>query len=417
MKNCLILLTKTYPFDTGEEFIENELPITAQRFDRLLVIATSTSDHPVQTRVLPENAAARFIPASDVRRAVPAEAARQFLRLPGKYRSAEEQERIGRSPLRRLFLSYFSAKADRIACLAKEILKKENLEKYEGITFYSYWFFDTALAALILKKEFGAANGLAVSRAHRYDLYESRNRLHYLPLRPFLLKNLDAVYPCSDNGSRCLKEKFPRYSDKIHTAYLGTFDFGAGPGQPLPEFHLVSCCHISPVKRVERLAQALALLSGSGLKLKWTHFGGGSGLPDLQNYAKQNLGFMEYRFAGEIPNKKLMEFYQTNHVDCFVNTSSSEGLPVSIMEACSFGIPILATNVGGTSEIVRSGVNGFLLDADFTPDSLAEKIKSMNQMDRQDFQAMRTASREIWKKNFCAETNYARFAEAILPKN
>ena len=40
------------------------------------------------------------------------------------------------------------------------------------------------------------------------------------------------------------------------------------------------------------------------------------------------------------------------HIDLFINTSSSEGVPVSIMEALSVGIPIIATDVGGTKEIV-----------------------------------------------------------------
>ena len=36
MKTCLILLTKTYPFDKGEEFIEDEVPLLAKAFDRLV---------------------------------------------------------------------------------------------------------------------------------------------------------------------------------------------------------------------------------------------------------------------------------------------------------------------------------------------------------------------------------------------
>lgn len=42
-----------------------------------------------------------------------------------------------------------------------------------------------------------------------------------------------------------------------------------------------------------------------------------------------------------------------NDFDLFVNMSLSEGIPVSIMEAISFGIPIIATNVGGNAEIVN----------------------------------------------------------------
>lgn len=44
--------------------------------------------------------------------------------------------------------------------------------------------------------------------------------------------------------------------------------------------------------------------------------------------------------------------YSEHPVDVFINLSTNEGVPVSIMEAISFDIPIVATDVGGTSEIV-----------------------------------------------------------------
>ena len=46
--------------------------------------------------------------------------------------------------------------------------------------------------------------------------------------------------------------------------------------------------------------------------------------------------------------------------DCFVMTSHSEGLSMSIIEAMSCGLPIIATDVGGNHELVTDGVNGYL---------------------------------------------------------
>ena len=50
-----------------------------------------------------------------------------------------------------------------------------------------------------------------------------------------------------------------------------------------------------------------------------------------------------------------------------------EGISNAIMESLAFGIPVLATNDGGTPEIVESGLNGFLVNA-FDSDQLCEKI-------------------------------------------
>lgn len=47
--------------------------------------------------------------------------------------------------------------------------------------------------------------------------------------------------------------------------------------------------------------------------------------------------------------------------DLFVLPSLNEGLPLSVMEAMAAGIPVIATDAGGTSEIVRDGVTGLLI--------------------------------------------------------
>lgn len=413
MKSCLVLLTKTYPFGSGEEFIENELPFLAEAFDKVILIATSVPEHSPQTRPVPGNTEARSIPAAAVRRAVPVGAAKSLLFPRREWLGVQERRAVGRSFAKRAFLAYFAAKSRRIAREAAAILEGADLGGCGRVTFYSYWFFDTALAALELKNACRAPSRACVSRAHGYDLYPARNRLQYLPLRPYLLEHLDAVYPCSQNGADYLKREYPQWAGKVRTAYLGTRDFGPGPKPAPGRFRLVSCCHIVPLKRVDLPARALRLLEGSGLKLSWTHFGGGAGLPELAQYAKENLGFMECSFPGEVKNADLMEFYRKNPADCFLNTSTSEGLPVSIMEACSFGIPALATDVGGTGEIVKDGKNGFLLPAGLTEETLAAKIREFCALpaDRRD--AMRGAAREIWQTDFSAGTNYRRFAESI----
>ena len=63
-----------------------------------------------------------------------------------------------------------------------------------------------------------------------------------------------------------------------------------------------------------------------------------------------------------------------NSLDLLINTSSIEGIPLTAMEAISQGTPVIAPNIGGISELIIDGQNGYLYDvANF--DSLISKIK------------------------------------------
>ena len=74
-------------------------------------------------------------------------------------------------------------------------------------------------------------------------------------------------------------------------------------------------------------------------------------------------------FLGNIPNAGAF----CSKADLLMLPSNYEGLPMVILEAMSFGKPVVASNVGGVSEIVRNDVNGYVLEND--PQLFAEKIK------------------------------------------
>ena len=122
---------------------------------------------------------------------------------------------------------------------------------------------------------------------------------------------------------------------------------------------------------------------------------------------------IEYSFLGQLTNKQVRDIYETRHFNLFISTSETEGLPVSMMEAQSAGIPILATDVGGVNEIVIDGVTGWLLPPNPEPALVAEKISEIFEMKDAEKKKIRQNAYDHWQKNFNAEKNYPAFVNLL----
>ncbi|UBZ01289.1 hypothetical protein [Bifidobacterium animalis] len=101
------------------------------------------------------------------------------------------------------FQLYTIAKAYEKYCKIQAILRRYQCPPTH---IYSFWFFDTALAATWLRSDYPTAR--AIARAHRYDVYANENRMRFLPLRQFMLQGLDAVLACSNDGANYLRERY-----------------------------------------------------------------------------------------------------------------------------------------------------------------------------------------------------------------
>jgi len=79
---------------------------------------------------------------------------------------------------------------------------------------------------------------------------------------------------------------------------------------------------------------------------------------ELEDYIKSKGLVDEIKLLGFQDN--IFEYLERSSI--FVMTSLSEGTPNSILEAMSFGIPVVATQVGGVPDIIRFGKNGFIFE-------------------------------------------------------
>lgn len=403
----LLMITKFYPFGSGEAFIENEIQVLAQYYDHIHIVACEKPKG-TQVRALPKNVTAEGIEAVGVF-GKGADVVGGLRYIVKKSPEATMEWKCAKTIKQKLFLGYFEQKAHRIFEKIRNSDEASDLAK-EEYCIYSYWFFVTARVALLFHEQYPAK--YLFTRAHRYDLYAEKNSVGYLPYRTYFLQKFDYIFPCSYDGERYLKERFPMYQKKVKCQLLGTIDHGICEPSSDGIFRIVSCSRLEAVKRIQLLVKALAVLDTPNYKIQWTHIGEGKERSLIEKEI-QKLKYIKCVFAGNLPNKAVMKYYAENPVDLFVNVSSSEGLPVSIMEAISFGIPTIATDVGGTKEIVLDNITGMLLPENPKPEEISDEITKFMCSSQSEAKQLRLLCRQYWEKHFQAKQNYCRMYDYL----
>jgi glycosyltransferase involved in cell wall biosynthesis len=114
---------------------------------------------------------------------------------------------------------------------------------------------------------------------------------------------------------------------------------------------------LEPIKRFDRLLQAFAVLRRRRPGLRLVIAGEGSERQSLERLARQ-LGLdLACRFLGHCSD--VAELHHAFNV--FVQTSDYEGTPNVVLEAMALETPVVATEAGGTGEILHDGVHGHLI--------------------------------------------------------
>ena len=402
----LCLFTNEFPYGTWEAYLETEVKFYDQ-FDKVYVFALQLrKEHSKTRRALPENFT--VIPIWYAPRWKYLINSIRVLNDPNLYKELFSMIKRKQLGIKRIIelLVYLS----RANYEMRKIKKSISLDEIKDAIFYSYRFEYQPYVALLLKKVLKTNNKI-VSRAHRYDLYEEFRKNEYIPCREILLKNIDVVYPCSEDGKNYLQNKFPRYKSKIKTSFLGTKGYGVEQYKKGKALRIVSCSNVVPVKRLDLIIKTLMNLKD--VDIEWTHFGDGILMSQIKELAKKLPNNISVEFKGNIKNSDLMRIYVNNQFDLFVNVSISEGIPVSIMEALSFGIPCVATNVGGTNEIVTDGYNGWLLDENFREEELENIIRSYWNLNNEQIFKLRDCAYSSWKNKYDAEKNYSIFINEL----
>ncbi|MCB9187608.1 MAG: glycosyltransferase [Flavobacteriales bacterium] len=312
-------------------------------------------------------------------------------------------------------LHYYAKQANQLEFAILSFLHREGIEP-ENLVWYSYWSDELALVLANMKSK-GIINN-AFSRTHNHDIYEDRHPGNYLPYRNFIFSQLDNVLCISNHGKNHLSIKYPEHKWKFRCQRLGVAIHNPLECNLNPEnsIRIVSVSAILPVKQLNLLIEALR--SWSGKTIEWHHIGAGKDKTyekEILDGAEHNLSknqFVANIFHGFVEPDKIISTLSSLNPHFLVNTSTYEGIPVSMMEACSLGIPIIGPNVCGVPELIEDRKNGYL----FTPKDhgeLLDILHEIEQLDETEYQKMRENALKMQRERFNAESNYIRLAEIL----
>jgi glycosyltransferase involved in cell wall biosynthesis len=399
----LILLTGGFPYGTGETFLETEIKYLCEGFEQVKILAVDPLD--VQLRPVPQNCNVSIIRTKrDAEQKLRALTGILEPRVKVEIRIIKEEYGM---TMNKGILSTLLMSLQRAKTIEKQILPHINED--ENNILYSYWCDDSALALALLSEKRKALK--TVCRIHRWDVYFDQSPIGYLPFRHFIYRNLRNIFSISEDGIRYASEIWKVDPSKFILSRLGI-----EAQEPMNErtdgvFTIVSCSNLIPVKRVHLIAEVIKELDGK-FPLRWIHIGDG---PERKRVESIISGISEQTqvvLKGRLSNTEVFELYREMVPDLFVNLSSSEGIPVSIMEAMSIGIPVIATDVGGNAEIVNE-CNGILLEANPNIESFSEALESLINCDKIRFNSKREGALSMWENEYDAELNYQKFVENL----
>lgn len=373
-KQKLYLLTQAFPVKQREaSFITPELPFLKENFD-VTVVPLEECGHSGLTRV------SAFI---------------KSLFSPLLYRQVADGVKDGKNAFRVFQFSLFMLwRANTYASYLEK-----NVFDCDNAIVYGYWYNEIVLSGLLLKKKHPGYR--YITRCHGYDVYDFRVPGGFHPYKKYMDEKLDRIiFACGHAKQYYLDRHKKSDSSKYPLSYLGVPPKDKKEMTNGKTLNLVSCSSVIPLKRVELIAEAL--MNINDISVCWHHFGDGSSMDSLKKKTKQlaRKGNISCTLHGFVPNSDYIQLLGQLDADVFITTSSTEGgVPVSISEAASFGIPVIATAVGGIPEIV-SEENGILLKENPTAAEVAQAINDFYALSAEEKAAKGENSYKKWEQNF-----------------
>ncbi|XCN74200.1 MAG: glycosyltransferase family 4 protein [Candidatus Electrothrix aestuarii] len=225
-----------------------------------------------------------------------------------------------------------------------------------------------------------------VFTAHGTDVNKARVDMEY---RRYLQESVfpNATYILT--GSNFLKDKLQEFGcppEKLRNHYQGApipFEWRQQRDNTSGTIRIVCVALFKPVKGHTYLIAAFHKAIRQNPRLRLTLVGDGPERDELERQIA-HLGLTEQvKLTGWLPPQDVQKIFHDSDMCAQMSYTfmqkddnmvlSEEGLPVSLTEAASYGLPLLTTDSGGIREICRHGINGYLVP-ECDSDAMAERM-------------------------------------------
>lgn len=220
-----------------------------------------------------------------------------------------------------------------------------------------------------------------------------------------LLKNTGAVIAVSsavEKDSKLMTEK------PIYRIFNGVSSEDSIVKVPFPvdtkgKIVIVTVARMTKKKGVQNIVNLAPSLLEKHENLLFVMIGDGPLRKKLERKVEESGLSGNFYFTGEVSRAKVLGYLE--QADIFALPSSNEAFGISILEAMSKNVPVVAMNNSGVSDIIRSGVNGYLADSLAEFSSFLEKLIETPAL-RTSFaqEAIRGLSNYDWNR-ICEQTN------------
>lgn len=405
-KDTVFVFTKLFPYGSSEQYLADELPFLADSFRKVVLVPCELfQPYPQNVRALPANCEVLLLNEEGRKQPARRKWGELFSVFFCEWMRARSKSWFWKERKR-----YFSVLLNQshLATVFSSLLATRYAQGTP--VFYAYWIHNSSIMLGLMKRR-GAIEKF-ICRGHSIDLYEwdwaLTRYIKVLPFYHFIIRQATTVAAISQHGADHLSLRFPVMREKFICSRLGVDALGVNPFGPQTRFTVVSCSNFSDNKRVDAIASVIAAMQ---TPVRWIHFGDGKGREKIEAIVRTFPPHASAELRGFTPNTQIKEFYGAETVNIFINLSEAEGIPVSLMEAISFGIPVLATAVYGNPEIAVEQT-GFLVDVHSSPAAVARQLDAFANDPGQQARIRHTA-REFHKERFDAAANYTSFARLL----